>query len=67
MKRRMKEAFRKNKHNIYEFLDERNQKIAIMIVFAGKEICDSATVEKGMIKALNKLSALFNSEEQLKS
>ncbi len=55
LKRRMREAYRLNKTNLYEDLAAKNLQIAIMFVFVGKNITEYPSIEKGMISAFKKL------------
>lgn len=55
LKRRMREAFRLNKHDFYEKLGTAGVQLAIMFVFIGKEISDYPEIEKGMKNALQKM------------
>jgi len=55
LKRRMREAYRINKHSIYNEIASKNLHIAIMFVFVGKELIEFPVIEKGMISAFKKL------------
>ena len=55
IKRRMREAYRLNKHILFE--RRRNKQLAVMLIFSGKEIEDFQTIEKGMKKSLRSLSS----------
>ena len=55
LKRRMREAYRLNKPVFYSSLPGGRQ-LAIMIVYAGKEIKNYQLIEKSMIKILQKLA-----------
>jgi ribonuclease P protein component len=55
LKRRMREAYRLNKHLLYDELAVRNLNLAMMFVFVGKEIIEYPAIEKGMISAFRKL------------
>ncbi len=54
LKRRMREAYRLNKQLLYEKTG--NKQLAVMFIFSGKEMENFESIEKGMIKALKKLS-----------
>ena len=54
LKRRMREAYRLNKHVL--FLDEIPSKKAIMFIYISKEILPFSIIEKAMIKILRSLS-----------
>ena len=53
IKRKMREAFRLNKHDLYQIAGE-NQ-LALFIIFIGKTIPEYQQVEDAMKKGLNKL------------
>lgn len=55
MKRRMREAYRLNKHNLMQQLSSRQQSLSLIFMYAGQEIKDYKVIEKGLIKGLNKL------------
>ena len=57
LKRRMREAYRLNKTNLYDEIAARNLQIAIMFVFVGKDVAEYPAIEKGMISAFKKLLA----------
>ena len=53
LKRRMKEAYRKNKHDFYTALGE--TKINIMFVYIAKEKLDYSRIEISVVTALKKV------------
>ena len=59
MKRRLREAYRLNKYMLYETLDQRQQKIQLIILLLSDEFIPYAQLEKGMhallLKFVNKL------------
>jgi ribonuclease P protein component len=57
IRRRMREAYRKNKKNLYEALTSSGTGIAFMIIYRGKSIPDYHSVEQSMIEMIVKLSA----------
>jgi len=60
MKRRIREAYRLNKNLLYETLDQRNQKIQLIILLLSDEFIPYKQLEKGMreilLQLMNKLS-----------
>ena len=60
MKRRVREVYRLNKKMLYETLDQRNQKIQLIILLLSDEFIPYAQLEKGMreilLQLMNKLS-----------
>ena len=59
LKRRIREAYRKNKHLIYEVLQKKNLSIALMMVYTAKEELAYQEIEKKMIVSLLKLCAIL--------
>jgi ribonuclease P protein component len=55
IKRRMREAYRKNKSSLYDFLNAEHIKIAFVIIIKGTLIPDYSLVEKSMIDIIEKL------------
>jgi ribonuclease P protein component len=57
LKRRMREAYRLKKPNLYRDIAEKKLQIAIMFVYIGKDITEYSAIEKAMISAFKKLLA----------
>lgn len=57
IRRRMREAYRKNKKFLYEALASAGARIAFIIIFRGQNIPDYHSVEQSMTEMLGKLSA----------
>ncbi len=55
IKRRMREAYRKNKSALYDHLVSVNVQIVFVIILRGSTVPDYLTVEKSMKELLNKL------------
>lgn len=55
IKRRMREAYRKNKQSLYLFLESQNKKIVFFIIYKGDYIPDYLSVEELMRQVLEKL------------
>ncbi len=67
IKRRMREAYRKNKKFLYENLVSRNVRISFIVIIKGNTIPDYQRVEKSMNEVINKLitlTAKYNAESQ---
>jgi ribonuclease P protein component len=58
IKRRMREAYRKNKRILYEHLSEKNLNISLFFIMKAHSIPDYIPIEKSMKDALNKLKNL---------
>jgi ribonuclease P protein component len=55
IKRRIKEAYRKNKRILYDFLDSRKLKIIFMIIFKNKELPEYNILEKSVRQIIDTL------------
>lgn len=55
IKRRIREAYRKNKQVLYEFLEEKNIQITLLIIFRGNEVPDYNSIEKSVIHMRDRL------------
>jgi ribonuclease P protein component len=56
LRRRIKEAYRKNKEIIYQPLEKKGIKIIFMIQYTGKEVKEYDTIQKAVKDALGKLA-----------
>ncbi len=65
IKRLMRESYRLGKGEFLQLCDENGIKIAMMIVFIGKESVDYLVVEKGMKKILDRMAKGLRSKESL--
>jgi ribonuclease P protein component len=55
LKRRMREAYRKNKTILYEHLIAENIQMAFIIILKGNSVPDYLSIEKSMKEIINKL------------
>ena len=55
LKRRMREAYRKNKNSLYEHLTSVNKQIAFVVILKGNTVMDYVTIEKSMKEMINRL------------
>jgi ribonuclease P protein component len=55
LKRRMREAYRLNKHSFYEQLELSNKKIILALIYVGKKAEEYALIEKVIVKHLQGL------------
>ncbi len=53
LKRRMREAYRLNKEEVYTSANEQNRKLLLSFIYIGKKACDFQAIET-CIKQLNK-------------
>jgi|CXWL01.1.fsa_nt_gi ribonuclease P protein component len=57
LKRKIREAYRKNKHLLYGVLQKENLSIALMIIYIAKEEVPYREIENKMIVSLQRLAA----------
>jgi ribonuclease P protein component len=55
IKRRMREAWRKNKGKLYEYLDSENIQIVLVVILRGNNVPDYPTTEKSVKEVIDKL------------
>lgn len=55
LKRRMREAYRLNKHLLFDVLLHNKQQMAVVFILVAKEEVNYHTIEKGMKKAMARL------------
>ena len=55
LKRRIREAYRKNKHLLYAFLEKKNHPIALVIIYTEREELSYQQIEQKMVVSLQKL------------
>jgi ribonuclease P protein component len=56
IKRRMKEAYRKNKSSLYSLISQKNLQFALLFVFTGKEILTYSDTEQQTTSILKRLA-----------
>jgi ribonuclease P protein component len=57
IKRRLREAYRKNKETLYEILRSENIQVTFVVILRGKTVPDYFTVEKSVKEMLDKLKS----------
>jgi ribonuclease P protein component len=62
LKRRMREAYRLNKHTLY--LDLGEKQLAVFFIFIGKEISDYQQIERAIKKGLKKIQKQIVPEKE---
>jgi ribonuclease P protein component len=55
IKRRIREAYRKNKKTLYEYLVSQNIQVVFVVILRGNTIPDYLTIEKSIKEVINKL------------
>ncbi len=63
IKRRMREAYRKNKQPLYDYLSSENIQIIFMVILKGDSVPDYLTIEKSIKEIINKLISLIKKTE----
>jgi len=59
IRRRAKEAFRLNKHLLYEFIPK-NHKLHLMFIYFDEKIQSYNSIKKGVSKGIEKMGKYFN-------
>jgi len=62
IRRRMREAYRLNKEELYSKLAPLDLKLAVMVLYIEKEVKDYKAIEKGMKKGLKKLAKVVGAQ-----
>ena len=62
IKRRMREAYRRNKKILYKHLSNVNIQIVFIVIMKGNTVHDYPTIEKSMKEMINKFKALIKEE-----
>jgi len=55
LKRRIREAYRLQKHELYEYLETTDQQLAVMFIYVGKEPLSYRKIEGSVQKAIKRL------------
>lgn len=66
LKRRIREAYRKNKSHFYKFLVSENIQVALMVIFRKDSVEEYSTLEKAVREMLDKISAEIRGKRNLK-
>ncbi|MCJ7449778.1 MAG: ribonuclease P protein component [Bacteroidales bacterium] len=65
IRRRMREAYRRNKQILYDFLDSENTRISFIIIFRDVSVPDYVTIEKSMKEMLTEfISAIKKNKKK---
>ncbi len=56
IKRMMREAYRLNKHELYDYLSSRNLKIVLIVMYGGKEILEYEHIYEKIKRSLERLT-----------
>jgi len=65
IKRRLREAYRKNKNILYEFLFSENKQIVFVVIVRSNSVPDYRIIEKSILEMLNRLIILIKEKEKI--
>ena len=65
IKRRLREAYRKNKNILYEFLLSENKQIVFVVIIRRNSIPDYQTIEKSIQQMLNRIIILLKENAKI--
>jgi ribonuclease P protein component len=65
IKRRMREAYRKNKHILYEQLISHDTQILLVVIFRGNIVPDYVTIETSIKQMVNNLINLIKEKDKI--
>ena len=63
LKRRIREAYRLNKSDLYNFLEQKELKLNLVIQYHHKEIAGFHAIEEGLLKGLTKLLEKLDAQD----
>jgi ribonuclease P protein component len=66
LKRRIREAYRKNKSHFYKFLVSENIQVALMVIFRKDSVEEYSTLEKAVREMFDKISTEIRGKRNLK-
>jgi ribonuclease P protein component len=59
LKRRLRESYRCKKHELYQALEQKDQKMALMIVYIAKEELEYEVINNAMTKVLDRFRKIL--------
>jgi ribonuclease P protein component len=66
IKRRMREAYRKNKKDLYEHLSSEEIRISFIVIVRGNTVPDYMSIEKSIREVINKLIILTSRKSEIR-
>ena len=63
LKRRMREAYRLKKHDLYKLIEGNDRQIAMMIVYIAKEELEFVQIEEAMAKIIGRFRKIADLQE----
>jgi ribonuclease P protein component len=67
LKRRLREAYRKNKKNLYDHLISQNIQIVFVVILKGNDVPDYAVIEKSIKELISKMIVLTSRKPEVGS
>lgn len=64
LKRRMREAYRKLKYQLYNRLNETGETVAFIIVYRRNTVCSYSEIEKAMVEVIDKLASIASKKDK---
>jgi ribonuclease P protein component len=64
LKRRMREAYRKNKHSLYDRLEKTGATMAFIIVYRQNNVAGYPEIEKAMVETIDRLGSIAEKREK---
>ena len=62
LRRRVRESYRANKHELNALLEDRNLQLHILVVYVSDEIIESAIINRKIIEVLNHLTKIYSTD-----
>lgn len=62
LKRRIREAYRLNKSDLYKLMEQKNQTLHMLVQYQQREITDFRNIETGLLHAMVKLAEKLNEQ-----
>jgi ribonuclease P protein component len=63
IKRRLREAYRKNKYILYDFLEQEGKQIVMLVIMRGSEVHNFDTLHQGMKELMVKMTAMIRKND----
>ncbi|MDF1575480.1 MAG: ribonuclease P protein component [Bacteroidales bacterium] len=63
LKRRIREAYRLNKKDLYDLLRQKSRTLHMVIQYQHREISDFRSIEKGVLRGMNSLAEKLKEED----
>jgi ribonuclease P protein component len=64
IRRRIREAYRKNKQILYNFLSEENIQLIFVLIYRNNQVSDYITTEKSVVEVIEKLCGIIRQKQK---